>query len=120
MTKKEQQSAALDALRSILNPGDTVTTVIRSVSRSGMSRSIDCYVLSCKDGTISKRWLSRLVATALGYSFDEKHEAVKVSGCGMDMGFHLVYNLSYALFGEGMTVSQLGRDPGYDLKQEWL
>jgi hypothetical protein len=34
---------------------------------------------------------------------------VKVHGCGMDMGFHAVYELSGALFGDG-----------YSLKHKWL
>jgi hypothetical protein len=28
-------------------------------------------------------------------------DGIKVGGCGMDMGFHLVYNLSYALWPAG-------------------
>jgi hypothetical protein len=34
---------------------------------------------------------------------------IRVGGCGMDMGFHLVYTLSRALF-----------DDGYYVKHEWL
>jgi hypothetical protein len=59
---------------------------------------------------------------------DGKREGLRVSGCGMDMGFDIVYNLGRFLFpkGDGKTVT--GRngdtkpetDGGYLLKQEWL
>ena len=96
MTK--QQSAARDeaiaSLRETLKPGDTVFTVLRSMSRSGMNRKIDLYKL--EDG--NPRWLSPLAACACGFTFDAKREAISVGGCGMDMGFHLVYSLSRVLF----------------------
>ena|ERR1035437_1828097 len=50
-------------------------------------------------------------------------------GCGMDMGFHLVYNLGRTLFPEGFKVEGRGRngdasgwdkDGGYALKQRWI
>ena len=93
MTKKEQ-SEALDKLRATFHPGDTVYTVLRHVSRSGMSRSIS--VLDHDNHDVSF-WVSR----ALGWPVDQKNYGVKVSGCGMDMGFHLVYSLSHVLFPDG-------------------
>ena len=45
--------------------------------------------------------MSRQVATLLDRKY--KNDAVVVGGCGMDMGFHLVYTLSYVLFKENNT-----------------
>ena len=44
------------------------------------------------------RDVSRLVARAAGFRWDEKREALAVGGCGMDMGFHVVYSLARALY----------------------
>jgi hypothetical protein len=88
MNKQE----AITRLHEILKPGDTVQTILRHVSRSGMSRSIS-PVVNGED-------ISYLVVP-LGYRFDKKNGGVKIGGCGMDMGFHLVYNLSWAMFTEG-------------------
>jgi len=41
------------------------------------------------------------VAKATQSGFDDRQEAVKVGGSGMDMGFALVYELSRALFPNG-------------------
>lgn len=94
------RAESIETLRELLSPGDTVTTVLRSVSRSGMSRSIDLYTFACENGQVSHRWLSYHVARVLG-GWDDRRECVKVSGAGMDMGFHLVHSLGYALWPDG-------------------
>jgi len=94
---KAQQAEAIEQLRGMLEPGDTIYTVLRHTSRSGMYRAIDLYLLHDDDRT----WLSRLAATATGIRFDERYEAMGTSGCGMDMGFSLVYDLAAALYPEG-------------------
>lgn len=95
--KERERDEARETLRAILPPGSTVFTVLRHCARSGMSRDIDCYAI--EDG--EPRWISRLVSKAAGLSFNEKREAVRMGGCGMDMGFALVHALSYALHGHG-------------------
>ncbi len=106
MTKQKQseRDEAIARLRETLKPGDTVFTVLRSVSRSGMNRKIDLYKI--EDG--SPQWLSRLAAKACDWTFDNKRDAVSVGGCGMDMGFHLVYSLSRVLFPDGFAPSDIG------------
>ena len=91
------QEEARETLRGMLHPGDVVHAVLRHRARSGMMRAIDLYTL--KDG--KPRWLSSLAARATGISFSKKYEALVVSGCGMDMGLHLVYELSAALYPQG-------------------
>ncbi len=96
MTKAQraEQAEALDQLRELLKPGDTVRTILRHVSRSGMSRSISLVMV--EDGKV--RDISWLCARADLGKLDRKNDGVKVGGCGMDMGFHLVYTLSRMLF----------------------
>jgi len=135
--KEAERQEAIERLREILPPGSVVTCVLRHVARSGMYRAIDLYVFKCGDeGRIDHLWLSYNVAKALGYRFDERREAVGISGCGMDMGFALVHELSLTLHpeskggGEERTTSgsfKAANKPtpecyarGYSLKHEWL
>ena len=116
MSKREQAQLDRDyakehLLTHYVKEGDKVYTILRSVSSSGMTRNISLVV--AKEGeTID---ITYYVAHALGEKVSESkgHRAIKVSGCGMDMGFHLVYNLSSVLFA--------GQErAGYVLKQGWI
>ena len=42
--------------------------------------------------------ITGLVAEVLDYKIHKKHYGLKVGGCGMDMGFRVVYGLSSALY----------------------
>lgn len=140
MTKadRERQKNNREDLLNMLKPGDTLFTVIRSVSRSGMFRRIDVYLLRDSD----RVWLTGRVASVIEarYSMDDwRHEkGMGMSGCGMDMGFEAIYQLSYALFPQGFECAgdkcvsndhsngDRNREPhhhtngGYALKQQWL
>jgi hypothetical protein len=109
ITGKELETVKAE-LRADMPKGSTVYTILRSVSRSGMSRVISPVVLTIKDKKIRPIFPEYHVAQVLEYSSLSDHpEGIKVGGCGMDMGFSLVYNLASALYGDG-----------YALKQEWL
>ena len=100
MTKaqeKERQEAK-EYLRTLIKPGDTVYTILRHVSRSGMSQVIDPLVMTTDARPYS---IAGWVAEALDEPLDRDRWGVEVGGCGMDMGGHLVYNLSYILFPDG-------------------
>lgn len=97
MTKASEQERddAIKRLREEIKPGETLQTILRHVSSSGMSRSIS--IIQIKRGTtFDWTWL---VARAIGEKIDQKHEGIKIQGAGMDMGFELVYRLSVALYG---------------------
>jgi hypothetical protein len=130
---KQEITDARALAESWVKPGDTVHTIVRHVSRSGMSRNIDAVKLT--DGDYL--YLSRIAAVLLGYP-QARDGSVKIGGCGMDMGFALVYELSHALFSGGFECIGEGcpsndhsngdRDysphqhnsGGYALKQRWL
>src|SRR5712692_6873174 len=77
------------------------------------------------------------VAAVVGYSLAQ-YEGIKVSGAGMDMGFHLVYSLSYDLYPDGFECigercpsndhsngdrdysPHHHKDGGYALLQRWI
>ena len=109
MTTKAQtkeRDEAITQLREWLKPGDTVYTVLRHRSKSGMQRVISALgtsVLVTTHGT-AEGWIvdySGNVGHALGWRYHRDHGGVVVNGCGMDMGFHLVYSLNATLFPEG-------------------
>jgi len=116
----------------MLKPGDTVYTVLRHVARSGMQRRISCIVIDKETG--SPFQIDWLVSWATGERLDREKEGLVVGGCGMDMGFHLVYNLSRSLFPDGYKPKDAGKqygrngrpadetdkDGGYALQQRWL
>ena len=81
--------------------GKTVYTILRSVSTSGMSRVIDMFYI--KDGQpITIHYSTNKVFNKR----DGKREGYKISGCGMDMGFHLVSNLASHLFDDYKLIRQ--------------
>jgi len=85
--------------------GDTIYTVLRHVSRSGMRRTISLFLIRNNEPVC----LDYTAAHVIDFKLDMQHEGVIVEGAGMDMGFHLVHRLGEALFGDG-----------YALKHRWL
>lgn len=130
--REDEKQQAIATLREILTPGHTVYTMVRHVSRSGMSRNIDAYAFVAdedgnNDGEPIRFYLTKLASRALGWPMARNDDGMRVSGCGMDMGFHLVYCLSSVLYpsdaaGDTGNESERGgrRDGGYALKQRWL
>jgi hypothetical protein len=123
VTKKyaieKDRENAIKALKKILKPGDTVYTILRHVSRSGMMRHIS--LIAGKDS----HDITYLAAKAMNDKI-AKDGGIKTPGCGMDMGFHLVYNLGYTLWPKGTPKPHGTRngepdsDGGYALNQRWL
>ena len=115
-----------------LRPSMTVWTSVKKVSRSGMSRRIECFMVEGNE----IHNITGYVASILGYGRND--DGMAVGGCGMAMGFHVVYSLSWALFGKSFTCvgegcpsndhhngqpiksGHLHSDGGYALKQRWL
>jgi hypothetical protein len=93
--KEREKAEAQDALRKMFPVGSTVTTVLAHVSQSGMQRGIK-VMHGAADGSVED--VSWLVARATETPLHNKG-GLKVNGCGMDMGFHVVYGLSRTLYG---------------------
>ena len=119
--KAIKRDAARAKLRALITPGQAVYTVLKHVSSSGMSRRIAILV---RDGD-NVRNISGYVADACGYKWTDDG-AVSVGGCGMDMGFAIVYALGAALWPDGTPEPHGTRngtpdsDGGYALKHIWL
>jgi len=123
----ELKENAIKFLRKHLKPGKKVYTILRHRSSSGMSRDISVAIVL--RGEVSD--ISWYVAHAIGYKRNPDNGALKVSGCGMDMGFSVVYSLGRVLYPKGFKLpkgrygrngdtSGFDKDGGYALKQEWI
>jgi hypothetical protein len=117
---------AIKELRKIVKPYDTVYTILRHVSRSGMLRHI-AVVVPANRKEIKN--ITYLTSIALGLKLNSTHDGIAISGGGMDMGFSIVYELSNKLFPRGFRIDGIHRngdtsgwdkDGGYALKQRWL
>ncbi len=76
-----------------------IYTTVKHVSQRGMMRHIDInYIKNNKP--IKLNWyIQRLGLFKRAKNYDSKNaDSLRVSGCGMDMGFHVVYNLSSILY----------------------
>jgi len=109
--KTNEQKEAIESLKEMLKPGDTVYTVVKHVSKSGMTRHIQPYIV--RDGKIES--IGWYVARALDWSLVKGTHQIKVGGAGMDMCFHLVYTLGRVLYG-GTNV----KDAGYSFNNETI
>lgn len=113
MNKKQMKEQRVLEVRQELktlleNSNHKAYTKLLHVSQSGMLRSIEVYT---EDGTN----ITDLVAELCGYTF-HKTGGLRVTGVGMDMGFHVVYDLSFKLYcEEGYT-----REGAYKLNHSWL
>lgn len=128
----DEVAEAKTRLLAILKPGDTVYTVLNHVSRSGARREITLWAIHDNEPL----YLSGNACKVLGLSRG-KRDGCMVDGGGMDMGFHLVYELSARLFREYCNGAPKGKRPahvphtnngpactygdgGYALKQRWM
>lgn len=99
MYSKTEVAEAHAQLRTWVKPGDTVYTILNHVSRSGMCRHIRVQLIKCTDEKPVILQPNHAVACVLGYR-QAKRGGLVVRGCGMDMGFHIIHSLGYALFGQ--------------------
>lgn len=139
MTKKEEiekeKNDAIKELKELFKKGKyTVYTVLRHVSRSGMMRRISCFVM-VNNQPINIDWYIEKLGT---YQRHKNKEGLLISGCGMDMGFSLVYNTSAVVYRGGFICRgekcpsndhpngdrnykpHKHSDGGYNLKQRWI
>ena len=113
--KDKERLEAIEQLKQWIKPGDTVYTVLDHVSWSGMTRHIRVVVpmVEGKNGNSTVDFIhpNYSVAKACGYRQAKRGDGLVVGGCGMDMGFSVVYDLSHVLYGEGYKCLGEGKCP---------
>lgn len=144
MTKKETEEKRLDAikyLRTIIKQGDRVYTGLQHVSSSGMSRRIKVYMpvkSERENNGMAIQDISWYVSHACGIRYNQDYRSLVVGGCGMDMGYHVVYKLARVLYrddfecigencpsndhvnGDKVKKGQQHSDAGYSLTHSWI
>jgi len=93
-----------EKLKELIEKADyKMYTILNYVNRMGTVRHITTYVIIQNEPIKCDWWVARVTGSPL------KVDGVIVEGCGADMGYELVYNISLRLFGDG-----------YKIKQKWL
>jgi hypothetical protein len=140
--KRRETEQAKIRLMDLLNDTGHVYTVLNHVSSSGMTRHISCYVAvviqhTKKPAIVNITWY---ISKMLDLKRSRNNGGLVVGGCGMDMGYHIVYSLSSALYKNGFKCfgkdchsndhvngpckrikgRKHHKDGGYALTQEWL
>ena len=82
--------------------GETIYCNLKHVSKSGMTRHIQFFMI--RDNM--PYFLTHEIAITLDMRLNKNGDGVKVQGCGMDMGFHVVDLLS--------------RELGFKLYHQWI
>ena len=109
---KQEEESAKAYLLSIMEKQEkpTLYTSLTHVSASGMSR--DMKVLAVVGGEIVD--VTYYVGKIIGTLKERNGQRViRVGGCGMDMGFHVVYTVSAVLYG----YEERG---AYTIRHEWI
>ena len=113
--EKIYRAQVLADIKKKVKPGQTIYCTLRSVSASGMQRRISLHTIH-KGELIP---LDHAVSVLTGRTLSDKGGIV-CNGCGMDMGFDLVYSLSYSIWPKGTRNSQPDKDGGYALRHSWI
>ena len=72
-----------------INTDQTIFSIIRHVSQSGMTRHIAFFYINNN----APYWITYDIHKMLGYKMNKYHDALVVGGCGMDMAWSVVNNL---------------------------
>ncbi len=150
MTKKEKEAQRLEVvtvLKKMILPGSRIYTQLEHVSSSGMSRRIRVFIPVQSEYELNGmniRDITHWTAQACGYRLNGDKGSIVIGGCGMDMGYSIVYSLSSTLFREAFhcigekcpsndhtndhdgtwnraeNVGRLHSDGGYALTHSWL
>ena len=130
----QEREEAKQTILELLGTSRTVYTCLRHVSKSGMSRHISVHCIGTREtGPNGEKEpylfdLTYLVSKVASYGLNKDRDALLVGGCGMDMGFAVVYDLSGILFAETDPTTEPRTnattpdhsDAGYVLSQRWI
>ena len=76
-----------------------VYTIVKHVSRSGLNRLIDCYVI--------REGIPQNITASVAELLERKADWKCVKCLGMDMEFELVYSVAQALYGDGYQLNHV-------------
>lgn len=105
MNTEIEREKSLERLREMIRPGATIYVLLRHKNPLGTARWLEFYAIHENQ----LKCVTWDIAHAIGGVYCRKHDALKVTGSGLDAGFASVDLLGDALFGTGRT-----------LKHKWL
>lgn len=116
----------IDLVDHIRKKRPIIYVAVHRVTSSGMTRYMSAYMVY-QNQIVNLNYLIQRLGVA---RWNNDHELI-MGGCGMDMGFALVYAFSHRLFPSGFRYrkgewhrnndpSSWDRDGGYALKKEWI
>lgn len=110
MTKYDNDTItfARETVERYVPKGTRVTAIVTHVSSSGMSRRIRFFVPAQRqDGSLHISEVTYAFAIILGLPIKEDNNGygLNVSGAGMDMRFHVVNNVSRAMYQDDYAIS---------------
>lgn len=126
--RQQKQEEAIVRVREWCPPGTTIYCILRHITKSGETQVIDFKVIT--NGEVLH--IGYDVALAIGWSYDQRYEGVRVYVVGMDAGHHAIHTLSYRLHGyDNLNISSSERGAnivptknkyrsGYSLIPQWL
>jgi hypothetical protein len=121
--KAALKQQCITELKALIKPGSIVSTLLKNINSSGMQRQISFYIVDPRDNEINNIDYYLAIITDTKQS---KSGALTVNGCGMDMGFSVVYNLGSILWPTGTDTPHGTRNGepdsagGYALKHKWI
>ena len=107
-TKEQKEKAKQDLIKMFNSNKVALYTICKHVSRTGMMRHIDVIFITEDRTPININWYIE----QLGLFNRAKHyntlnaDSLRVSGCGMDMGYYVVSTLSSVLFNDYKVITQ--------------
>lgn len=141
---EKERELSISILRDRVKPGLMVYCILRHTSQSGMSRAVSLVIGNSyyediyRPDNVKIEDISWLAARAMERKINQKHGGIIIGGCGMDMGFALVYELSHLLYPDGFECTgkycpsndhynrdadytpHMHQDGGYALRMKWL
>jgi hypothetical protein len=85
----------------LIKENDEILYQVTHVAKSGMSRHIKFYVI--RDNQLLN--LTYNICNALDYKYKDNTNSLYIRGCGMDMGFAVVFHLGRYLFNDGSRLN---------------
>ena len=105
MNTEVQRDTAVKNLREVIAPGATIYVLLRRKNKLGTCRWVEFYHIN--EGQL--KCITWDVALAIQGEYCREHDAVKITGAGLDVGYASVRELSDALYG-----------PSRPLAHKWL
>jgi hypothetical protein len=99
-----ENKETIKKLKKAFPKGSTAYTKVIHCSNSGMMRIISVMSIK-KNQPYYHNYNINEILSNVKHAEKFGEYGLKVNGCGMDMGFHIIYSLSSKLYGDGYAIN---------------